>query len=213
VLALKSVDYELVSVMPGAMDDDFRRKSPLAKIPVWEDGDFVLGDSSAICAYLEKKKPDPPVYPSQPEAFGRVLFWEEYGDTRLAESAGPIFFQRIVSAKVFGQTPDENIVRRHLEEVLPPVQDQLEEGFVSSGVAFGAARNPEQVERRGSQGGLQGVSVADIAVWCAFVNLEHSGVKLDSARWPGLAAFLDAMNEQPALARILEEEKASLSSR
>ena len=54
VLAIKSIDYELVNVMPGAMDSEFLAKSPLSKIPVWEEDGWTLPDSSAICAYLER---------------------------------------------------------------------------------------------------------------------------------------------------------------
>ncbi len=84
--ALKSIDYELVAVMPGAMDPEFRAISPLSKIPVWQEGEFILPDSSAICAYIERKVPTPPLYPAESRAYGQALFWEEYADTRLVES-------------------------------------------------------------------------------------------------------------------------------
>ena len=48
VLALKSIDYELVTVLPGAMDAAFLAKSPLSKIPVWEEDGFTLPDSTVI---------------------------------------------------------------------------------------------------------------------------------------------------------------------
>ena len=48
----------------------------------------------------------------------RDLFWEEYADTRLVETGAPIFFQRIVRAKVFGEMSDEGLVRRHVEDLL-----------------------------------------------------------------------------------------------
>jgi len=194
-LSLKSIDYELVGVMPGAMDPEFLAKSPLSKIPVWEEGEFVLPDSSAICAYLDRRIPTPSLYPSDAFAYGRALFWEEYGDTRLVESAGPPFFQRVVHAKVFKKPVDEEIVRRHVEEVLPPVQDQLETLFIASGLA-----NPEAI------------SIAELGVWSPFVNLEHAGIELDAARWPGLAAFVKAMNAHPALAPLVAEERALVAS-
>jgi glutathione S-transferase len=195
VLAIKSIDYELVAVMPGAIDPDFKAKSPLSKIPVWEEGDYVLPDSSVICAYLEKIHPDPAVYPSEARAYGRSLFWEEYADTRLVESVTPVFFQRIVNAKVFKQPIDEEIVRRHAEEVLPPVHDQLESLFVASGIASASE-----------------LTVAEIAVWSVFVNFAHAGLELDRDRWPELTDFISAMNAHPMLAPLIEEERASLLS-
>ena len=199
VLALKAVEYELISVMPGAMDDAFRKRSPLAKIPVWEEGDFALPDSSAICAYLERAHPTPAIFPESPHAFGRTLFWEEYADTRLVEAATPIFFQRIVNARVFKQAPDEAVVRRQIEEVLPPVQDQLQALFIDAGHAADPSRG-------------DAITLADIAVWTCFVNLEHADVAIDASRWPALAAFYAAMNAVPRLSEIVDEERASLQA-
>jgi glutathione S-transferase len=195
VLAIKSVDYQLVAVMPGAMPPEFQTKSPLSKIPVWEEGEYALPDSSVICAYLEKTRLEPPIYPTEPKAYGRSLFWEEYADTRLVDSITPVFFQRIVNSKIFKQPVDEEIVRRHVEEVLPPVQDQLETLFVSSGIASVSA-----------------LTVAEIAVWSVFVNLAHAGVELDGDRWPKLSDFVSQMNSHPILAPLIEEERASLLS-
>jgi glutathione S-transferase len=194
-LSLKSIDYELVGVMPGAMDPEFLAKSPLSKIPVWEEGEFVLPDSSAICAYLDRRVPAPPLYPAEAPAFGHALFWDEYGDTRLVEAGGPPFFQRVVHAKVFKKPVDEEIVRRHVEEVLPPVYDQLERLFVDVGLA-----------------NAQAITIAELGVWSPFVNLEHAGIEVDADQWPGLSDFVQAMNAHPALAPLVEEERAVMAS-
>jgi glutathione S-transferase len=195
VLGIKSIEYELVAVMPGAIDPEFQARSPLSKIPVWEEGDYALPDSSVICAYLEKTRPDPAIYPSEPRAYGRTLFWEEYADTRLVDSASPVFFQRVVNSKFFKQPVDEEIVRRQIEEVLPPVQDQLETLFVGSGIASVSA-----------------LTVAEIAVWSVFVNLAHAGLEIDRDRWPKLGDFVSEMNAHPILAPLIEEERASLAA-
>lgn len=195
VLALKSIDYELVNVMPGAIDAAFRAKSPLSKIPVWEEGDFTLPDSSVICAYLDRRVPTPPVYPTDARLFAKSLFWEEYADTRMVESGTPVFFQRIVRAKVFKQSPDEESVRRHLEEVLPPVLDQLEALFIKRDRA-----DPTDL------------TVGNLAIWSPFVNLEHADFVVDRALWPGLAEFLEAFGAHPLLAQIVEEERAALAA-
>ena len=193
VLHLKSIDYEIVNVMPGGMDSEFLKKSPLSKIPVWEEEGWTLPDSSAICAYLERTKPEPAVYPSDPREFARALFWEEYADTRLNESASPVFFQRVVHGKFFKQPVDEEIVRRHLDEVLPSVFDQLEELFVGS-VDAGQ------------------LTVAAISVWSFFVNLDHAECPLDPKAWPGLASFLETMGQNEVLHALVEEERAAMAS-
>ena len=195
VLAIKQIDYELVNVMPGAMEPDFLAMSPLSKIPVWEEEGWTLPDSSVICAYLERRVPSPALYPSDARAFATSLFWEEYADTRLVESGGPIFFQRVVRERVFKEKADEDIVRRHLEEVLPPVFDQLEALFLGRDRA-----NPAEL------------TVGNLSVWSPFVSLEHAGVELDASSWPGLAAFVQTLGAHPKLKELVEEERAALAT-
>ncbi|MFK7896852.1 MAG: glutathione S-transferase family protein [Myxococcota bacterium] len=205
VLAMKGIDYQLVNVMPGAMDAGFREKSPLSKIPVWEEGDWTLPDSSAIVAYLERIAPQPALFPVDPKAYGEALFLEEYADTRLVESAAPIFFQRVVHEKVFKKASDEDIVRRQLDEVLPPVFDQIEAYFMP-GLSFweGAQGESSSIE--------DFVNVGTLALWSPLVNLLHADVEVDAVEWPRLARFLLEMNQASWLRDILEEERAALAA-
>lgn len=191
ILAIKGIDYELVNVMPGAMSPEFLAISPLSKVPVWEEDGWSVPDSSVIAAYLERLVPVPSVLPEDPRRMARDLFWEEYADTRLVEAGTPIFFQRVVRAKVFGEQPDEEIVRRHVEEFLPPVFDQLEALFLPD-------VDPDRI------------TVGALSVWAPIVNLEHAAEPLDPRRWPGLRAFAAGMSAQPALASLLEEERSML---
>jgi glutathione S-transferase len=190
-LACKSIDYDLVNVMPGGMDLDFLAKSPLSKVPVWEEDGWTLPDSSVICAYLERRNPQPALYPSDPRAFATALFWEEYADTRLVDAGAPVFFQRIVQERFFKQPADEEIVRRHLDEVLPPVLDQLEELFTP-------VVDASQLD------------IATVSVWVQFVNLEHAGFELDAKSWPRLASFLETMAGHEILHALVEEERAAM---
>jgi glutathione S-transferase len=197
-LAIKSVGYELVNVMPGAMDSEFLAMSPLSKIPVWEEDGWTLPDSSAICAYLERIEPDPPLYPSDPKEFATALFWEEYADTRIVDSGNPVFFQRVVREKFFKQPADEEIVRRHLDEVLPPVFDQIEELFLGKVVGIVDALENQEI------------TIATLSVWAPFVNLDHAGLELDAKAWPRLAAFLEVMGRHAVLRALVEEERAAM---
>ncbi len=197
VLATKGIDYDLVNVMPGAMDPEFLAKSPLSKIPVWEEQDgWTLPDSSAICAYLERIEPRPALFPSEPRAFADALFWEEYADTRLVDSVEPVFFQRIVRGRFFKQPPDETIIRRQTDEILPPVFDQIEALFIE---AFGIR-------------GDSPITIATLSIWAPFVNLEHAGFDFDAKSWPGIAAFLEGMNAQSVLREIVEGERAAMAA-
>jgi glutathione S-transferase len=68
----------VVPVIPGNPPPDWRRLSPTGKIPVLTDGGFTLPDSSAICAYLERCHPQPPLVPAAPQDHARAL-WLELG--------------------------------------------------------------------------------------------------------------------------------------
>lgn len=194
-LAEKGVDYELEPVMPGAVSDDFRKISPLAKVPVYQDGDYVLPDSSCICAYLERKHPDPPLFPSAPEELGRALWYEEYADTKLVDVLSSVFFQRFIQVKIYKQPCDEEVVKHTMAELAPPVFDYLE-GEVSESEGLVGAR----------------FSIADISIASPFVNLEHGCEKVDATRWPRLSAYLERVLSRPSYKKLVEEERASFAA-
>src|SRR5215831_7392353 len=79
-LAEKGVAYEHDPVIPVNVSPEYRKKSPLGKIPAFEDGDKTLADSSVICAYLDRVHPKPALYPSDPYDYARALWFEEYAD-------------------------------------------------------------------------------------------------------------------------------------
>ena len=58
-LAFKAIEYTGIQQSPFNASDEFKAKSPLSKIPCWEDGDLVLPDSSVIVGYLEHRYPSP----------------------------------------------------------------------------------------------------------------------------------------------------------
>ena len=194
-LAEKGIDYELEPVMPGAVSEDFRKISPLAKIPVYQDGDFVLPDSSAICAYLERRQPEPALFPSSPEEFGRALWYEEYADTKVVEVLSPVFFQRFIQVKIYKQACDEEVVKHAMNDLAPPVFDYLE----------------SQV---GESDGIVGdrFSIADIAIASPFVNLRHGDEWVDATKWPRLCAYLERVLARPSYAALVEEERASFAA-
>lgn len=191
----KSIPYESNPLVPFGVSDEFAAISPLKKIPVYQDGDFTLPDSSCIIAYLERKHPSPALYPEDDEEFGRALFLEEYADTKLVENCGTIFFQRFVRPNFFKQDPDEALITKTLEEGIPPVLDYLQ-------AALG--------DREWLAGGR--FSIADIAVASPFVNFAHGGEQIDAGRWPSLAAYLGRVAARPSFKERLEAEQVSIAA-
>jgi glutathione S-transferase len=74
----------------------YLRLNPRGKVPTLKDGDFVLWESLAIMAYLDRKYPDPPIFGTTPEETG--LIWRALAECEsYMVSAGdkvvrPIFF-------------------------------------------------------------------------------------------------------------------------
>ena len=59
-LTEKGIANDREDVIPVNVSAEYRKISPLGKIPAFRDGDLTLADSSVIIAYLEKTKPEPP---------------------------------------------------------------------------------------------------------------------------------------------------------
>ncbi len=191
ILTEKSVPFEQNPVVPLGVSDEYKKKSPLGKIPCLEEGDYILPDSSCIGVYLEKKYPNPPVYPSDAEGLGRALWYEEYGDTKLVEVCSIPFFERVIKPVFLQQETDEDRVRQNREEAQPPVFDYVD----------GEVADREYLV--GNQ-----FSMADIAIASPFVNMNHAGEQVDASRWPNLAAYLERILGRPSFKACVEAEKA-----
>ena len=188
-LAIKQIAHEQIPVIPFAKTDEFLALSPLGKIPVYQDGDLIIPDSSVIIDYLENTCPDPSIYPKDAAQRAQALFLEEYADTNLGSALGTTFFQRFVRKNFFKEEPDEDLVKKSLEETLPPIFDYLEAELGDRDVLVGSH-----------------FSIADIAVASPIVNMKHAKATIDASRWPNLAAFVERVHARPSFKGLIEEE-------
>jgi len=192
-LAEKNIAYDLVPVFPGGADEEFRKISPLGKIPGFRDGDKGFSDSSVICLYLEKKHPSPSLYPSDPYEYARALWFDEYADSAMVAVIGPkIFFNKIVNPRFFNKPCDEAVVAAAVKDELPPLLAYLESQITGDYLAG------------------KDLTVGDIAVCSQFVNLFHAGVALDTQKYPKLARYVARIHERPSFKACIDEEKAQL---
>jgi glutathione S-transferase len=191
-LSEKGIAYELDPILPFNVSDEYKRMSPLGKIPCYTPKEGVnIPDSSVIVAYLERTNRSNPLYPENAEDFARALFLEEYGDSALVAALGTVFFQRIVGPRFLGQPTDEAAIANALEKQIPPLVTWLDEQI--KGKEFFVGNR---------------LTIADIAIASPFVNFMHAGGTLDAGKYPHLAAFLDRMLNRPSFKELIEEERA-----
>ena len=191
-LGEKGIAFDHDPVVPFGPNPEYRKISPLGKIPAFRDGDRTLADSSVIIAYLERTHPQPPLYPSDPYEYARALWFEEYGDGGLAPVMGPkIFAQRVLAPRFFNRPCDEAAVEKTLDEEVPPLLDYLEKE-IGSKQWLVADR----------------FTIADIGIATQFVNFQLAGCHVDGQRWPNLAAYLDRVHNRSTFKSVIDKEKA-----
>jgi glutathione S-transferase len=188
VLAMKELPFEQKHQMPFARDAEFNKISPLGKVPVLQDGDITLCDSTVICEYLEDTRPELNVYPTDHADKAKARWIEELAGSRVTDLATGIFFQRFVRPTVFKQDPDEALIAKLIDKDLPPILDYLETLVPSTNFIFGE------------------LQLADISLVCPFINAEYAGYTVDVQRWPKLAAFIDRVKAHPIIEPILKAE-------
>ena len=186
---LKGLAYEVDPITPFFGNDEFRRLSPLSRIPVLIDGDFCTSDSSVICAYLDEAYPGAPLLPADPKDRARARWLEEFADTRLGDIfIWGLFYQRIVRPLVWGEPTDEQRVAKTLNQDAPAALDYLEGVLPETGWFFGD------------------FGLADIAIATFFRNAAYAGFEPDPDRWPRVAAFVRRALAHDAFASTLPFE-------
>lgn len=189
VCIAKGVAYEVEQVNVFDPPQWFRDISPMKRIPVLRDRSVAeegvagtIADSSAICAMIERKHPEPALYPQDPMTLGTALFIEEYADTTLAMAGGLGIFRPIFFAVSKGEEPGLEKARDTWANQLPPIFDVLEARLGGDDFFAGGA-----------------LSIADIAVATVLMQISLvAETPLD--RWPAFAAHFAAMQTLPAIA-------------
>lgn len=155
--------------------DEFKKASPLNKIPALRDGNFTLADSSAICAYIDKKYPNPSFYPNDPESYGQALWYEEYADTILFQAIAPCYYQTVLVRLYHHREPDKEAINTALDKQLPKVASYLENELINKQFLVGNQ-----------------FTIADVSVVSMFMNMYLSGFPLNPVYWPNLSRYLES---------------------
>lgn len=177
VLAMKGIEYQIDPVVPTKENQtpELYKKSPLGKIPFIEHQGLCIPDSTVICDYLNQIEPSPAIYPSNAADRAKALWLEEYADVKLVQVfGGGIFFERVVKPKILKEATDESVVQDALDNGVPEIGNYLESVVPETGFIFG-----------------DDLLLADIAIASQYLNATYANFKIDAARWPKLAAYLD----------------------
>ncbi|HLK11562.1 MAG TPA: SRPBCC domain-containing protein [Candidatus Binatia bacterium] len=107
--------FELCSVdlLGGAQHrPEFAALNPNEKMPVLEDGGFILWESNAIAQYLASKKPEAGLMPAEPRRQADVARWQFWENAHWDPACATLIFERLLK-KVLGQEgPDPAQVAR-----------------------------------------------------------------------------------------------------
>lgn len=188
-LEYKGIPYESVNVFPASEDPDFRAISPLGKIPVLEDGDFTIPDTSVICRYLDRTHPDNPIYPADVRLEAKACWLEEFADSKLIDACAGLFRQIFLNPKMFGTPTDQAAVDDILRNQMPGLLQYLESQVPESGPLVGDS-----------------VSIADIAVLTCFLQARYGEFEVDGNQYPRLRNYLDACLANDVVKNRMEQE-------
>jgi glutathione S-transferase len=191
VFYFKNIHFEVETLIPFVDSDKEKilQQNPLGKVPIYQEGDFVISDSSVICAYLDKKYPNPSIYPDDVENFARCLWYEEYADTQLIPALARVFFHTCVAARLH-RPADMNVVKMALDVEIPKIFDYIDREIL---------HKKYLVNDR--------LSLADISMASAFINFEFSENTIDAVRWPNLARYVEEISKEECIAKAFSEAK------
>ena len=123
----------------------------------------------------------------------RARFLEEFGDSKLVETASQIFIEKFLNPNIFGKEADLERVARVENELLPPYLDYLESQVPPEGYLFG------------------NFCTADISIVTPIFNAAYGGYAIDAGRWPRYAAFVQRVAEHPAVIKVRELESQAVA--
>lgn len=101
ILDYKGLAYRKIEVTPGIGQLDLYRMSGSRQVPVLKDGSEIIVDSTAIAKYLDRKYPERPIIPVNPQQRGLCLMMEEWADESIGLKSRKVLFGAISQNQAF----------------------------------------------------------------------------------------------------------------
>lgn len=112
-----ALEVEAIDLFRGeAKTPAMRAKNPNAKLPILEDGDFVLWESRAMLPYLAAKADRVDLAPTTPRERAEVDRWTSWSGAHFAPAIRKVAFERIVKKLAGLGAPDEAMVAAGIAE-------------------------------------------------------------------------------------------------
>ena len=100
----------------GARTPAMLAKNPNSKVPILEDGDFVLWESNAMLGYIADKAGRADLAPTSPRERAEVDRWTSWEGAHFGPAIRKVAFERIVKKLAGLGAPDEAAVKAGIEE-------------------------------------------------------------------------------------------------
>jgi glutathione S-transferase len=182
-LAEKGVAYDTIEVSIAAAEHrtpEFRKKNPLALLPVLELADGkVLRESMAICRYVEELQPEPNLFGADAWERAQIEQWNRHAELELLipiaqvfRNTNPFWVGRIK------QSPDYGEIMR---DIVGARFDWLEEELTLRPYLAGPR-----------------FTVADITALCAIDFGKVSNLRIKADTHPNLAAWHARVSARPS---------------
>jgi len=184
----KNIAHKVEPVIPFDPPANWTALSPTGLIPAMQDGDFSISESSAICAYLERKEPKPAILPADTRDYSRVMFWDGYAGWMFRSLVQGLFFQKVINPAIFKGKTDESVVDNLLSQQRPKIFGYLESQMNGKFLV-------------GSE-----LSLADIGIVSNLINYHYLGFGIDRGEYPKLAKYEEGILSLPAFRKALEAE-------
>src|SRR5919107_3649372 len=91
-LDYKGIEHVRRAVTPGLQQLTARRLRAGRTVPILETQGRTIGDSTRIIEEIERRWPDPPLYPAEPDERSRALELEDHFDERCGPDARRVVF-------------------------------------------------------------------------------------------------------------------------
>ncbi|MEL7507587.1 MAG: glutathione S-transferase family protein [Cyanobacteria bacterium J06554_1] len=110
-----SVELALINLPQGDQRTaDFLALNPTGRIPVLQDGDFVLWESNAIMQYLASQV-STPLWPDDAQQRADIMRWQSWQLAHWAKGCQPLNYERLVKKVLQLGEPDPQVEQQALK--------------------------------------------------------------------------------------------------